>query len=242
MEITKREVIFSAAIVSVMLIIGFLIDNAIRGHLLEKYHVYDTAVQIESQEIFTHGMSTDIGAAFVYGNLQTLDPVSYPNVDGDYYLIEKKVQEYRKHTRTVTETYRDANGKTRTRNKRETYWTWDTIHKEEKSATAISFLDVQFAAGKIPFPTSHHISIVDTGYHKREVYTGIESSFTGTIFTTLKDGTINDTTFHNGLTISETIESLEKGHELLFFWIAWVVFTAGAVIGFYYLENGWLNK
>lgn len=242
MEIKKREVIASVVIVALMLIIGFAISEKIRQSLLEDYQVYDTAAQIDNdKELFEYGMKTNVGYAFVYGELKTLDPVSYPEVSGKYSYIKKEEQEYRRHSRTVTKTYTDSKGKTHTKTKIEYYWTWDTMRTESKTATKISFLDVEFAYAKIPFPSSHQIETVKTGYHKRNVYYGTETDFQGTLFTSLKENTINNTKFYKNQTIVETIENLETGAEIVIFWILWILLIIGLVIGFYYLENKWLD-
>ena len=227
MEIKKREVIASVVIVAFMLIVGFAISEKIRQSLLEDYQVYDTAVQIDDdKELFEYGMKTNVGYSFVYGELKTLDPVSYSEVSGQYSYIKKEEQEYRRHSRTVSKEY---------------YWTWDTMRTESKKATQISFLDVEFAYEKIPFPPSHQLEIVNTGYHKRNVYYGTETDFQGTLFTSLKENTINNTKFYKNQTIAETIENLETGAEIVIFWILWILLIIGLVVGFYYFENKWLD-
>lgn len=242
MEIKKREVIASVVIIAFMLIIGFAISEKIRQSLLEDYQVYDTAAQInDDKELFEYGMKTNVGYAFVYGELKTLDPVSYPEVSGKYSYIKKEEQEYRRHSRTVTKTYTDSNGRTHTKTEIEYYWTWDTMKKESKTATKISFLNVEFAYEKIPFPSSHQLEIVNTGYHERNVYYGTETDFQGTLFTSLKENTINNTKFYKNQTIAETIENLETGVEIVIFWILWILLIIVLVIVFYYFENKWLD-
>lgn len=242
MEIKKREVIASVVIIAFMLIIGFAISEKIRQSLLEDYQVYDTAAQInDDKELFEYGMKTNVGYAFVYGELKTLDPVSYPEVSGKYSYIKKEEQEYRRHSRTVTKTYTDSNGRTHTKTEIEYYWTWDTMKKESKTATKISFLNVEFAYEKIPFPSSHQLEIVNTGYHERNVYYGTETDFQGTLFTSLKENTINNTKFYKNKTIAETIENLETGVEIVIFWILWILLIIVLVIVFYYFENKWLD-
>lgn len=241
MEIKKREIVFSVIIIAVMIIIGFFISNEIHQNLLEKYQEYDTAVQIDSEELFRYGMKTDVGKAFVYGNLKALDPVTYPEIEGEYSYIKREEQEYRRHSRTVEETYKDSEGNTKTRTKIEYYWTWDTMRTESKTSTKISFLDVEFEYGKIPFPSSHEIKTISTGYHKRNIYYGTGTEFEGTIFTTLKENTIEKTSFYRNQTITDTIDSLETGYQLVIFWVCWILFTAALVGGFCYLENKWLD-
>ena len=115
------------------------------------------------------------------------------------------------------------------------------MRTESKAATKISFLDVEFAYKKIPFPSSHRIKIVKTGYHKRNVYYGTETDFQGTLFTSLKENTINNSKFYKNQTIAETIENLETGAEIVIFWILWILLIIVLVIGFYYLDNKWLD-
>ena len=241
MEITKREIIASVVIIGLMLSIGFMISESMQQSLLEQYQVYDTAVQIDSEELFRYGMKTDIGHAFVYGDLKTVDPVTFSEIDGQYSYIKKEEQEYRRHSRTVTRTYTDSNGNTKTKTEIEYYWTWDTMRTETKTSTKISFLNVEFEYSKLPFPSSNYITTLDTGYHKRNVYYGTGIQFKGTIFSTLKGNTINQTSFYEEKTISETIEDLESGYEIILFWIIWIILTAALVVGFYYFENRWLH-
>ena len=241
MTITKREIIASVVIIAVMMILGFAISESIQQNLLEKYQEYDTAVKIDSEELFRHGMKTNIGNAFVYGDLKTVDPVTFSEIGGKYSYVKKEKQEYTKHYRTVTKTYTDANGNTRTKTEKEEYWSWDTVDTQTKTATKITFLNVEFKYSKIPFPSSSYITTLDTGFHKRNVYYGTGTHYKGTIFTILKDNTISETSFYKNRTISETIEHLETGHELVIFWILWIALTIGLCFLFYYFENKWLD-
>ena len=179
--------IFSVVIVAFMLLIGCGISGKIRQSILEDYQKYDTSVQIDTEELFRYGMRTNIGNAFVYGDLKALDPVSFSLVKGKYSYIEENQQKYTMHTRLVT--YTDDDGHTHTRT--EEYWEWDTVHIERKNATKISFLNVKFKYEKIPFPGSHHIATVKTGFHRRNVYYGTDTDYQGTIFTDLRNKTIN---------------------------------------------------
>ena len=140
-EITKREVLVSVIIVSIMLLIGIVIHGNINDQLMLEYQKYNTALQIENDtEIFAYGMRTNIGNAFVYGDLKAVDPVTYPEINGEYSYVEKVKEKYTKHYRTVTKTRTDANGKTHTYTEIEEYWTWDAIDSWSKCSTKITFL------------------------------------------------------------------------------------------------------
>ena len=85
MKITKREVIFSIALICVMFIVGIVLSDKINDDLMEQYQKYNTALQInDDPELFRYGMRTNVGNAFVHGDLAAVDPVSYPEVDGLY--------------------------------------------------------------------------------------------------------------------------------------------------------------
>ena len=89
MEITKREIIISISISAVMLIIGLFISGKITDIQNDRNAEYQKAVHIEDSELFRHGMDTDIGNAFVYGDLQAVDAVTFDEIGGEYLYVEK---------------------------------------------------------------------------------------------------------------------------------------------------------
>ena len=240
-RITKREVLVSIIIISVMLIIGFIIHGNINDALMLEYQEYDTALQIDNDKnIFEYGMRTNVGNAFVYGDLKAIDTVTFDEIGGEYSYVEKIKERYTMHTRTVTKT-RTVNGKTQTYTTTETYWTWDRVGSWDKHSKKISFLDVEFDYGAIRFPSADYITTQKESSKIRYKYYGSPTKCTGTIYTILKDNTISETSFYNNYTIDETIENLESGAELVLFWIVWIVLTCSCVYGFYYLDNRWLE-
>lgn len=232
--ITKREVMASVSIVAVLLLIGLLISNEISNHQLDQNEVYNKAVKIEDSDLFSYGMRTNIGNAFVYGELETVDPVSYPEIDGTYMCIEKVKEKYTKHTRTVTT--RDKKGHTKT--EKETYWTWDTVGREEQCCKQVRFSGMVFPSSKFNLPSSHYIDTLKESRLIRYKYYGTDTTHTGTVFTELKDGTVSDhTEFYKDCTIEETIRMLESLNWSILFWIFWAVLVIVCVFGFYYLDN-----
>ena len=126
MEITKREIIASIAIVAIMFVIGFFISDKITDYENDKNAEYQKAIHIEDSELFQYGMDTNIGNAFICGNLEAVDTVTYPEIGGEYMLVEKVKEKYTMHTRTYTVRV----GKT-TQTRVQTYWTWDRVGSEE---------------------------------------------------------------------------------------------------------------
>lgn len=239
MEITKREVIASISIIAVMLIIGVIISGNIAEKIMDSNEKYNKAIKVEDEELFKYGIRTSSGNAFVYGELEILDPVTYPEIGGEYSYIEKVKEKYTMHTRTVTTT---VNGKTRTKTK--TYWTWDRVGSESIKAKKVKFLGVEFDYAQFLNLDSSYIDTIKESSHIRYKYYGSPIKATGTIFTTLQNNNIgNEIKIYEDMNITETYEYLEEGNGLLFlFWFIWIIVTTGIVYGFYYLDNDWLNK
>lgn len=240
-EITKREILASISIIAVMILIGVLISGKILEHQMDENEVYNKAVKIESTDLFQYGMNTNIGNAFVYGDLEAVDTVTYPEIGGEYMYVEKVKERYTEHTRQVSHT-KTVNGKTQTYYTTETYWTWDRVSSEDKKCKEISFCGSTFKSNKFDIPGTDYIDTIKESNYVRYKYYGTQTKFTGTIFTELKDKTISDNTcFYNNKNIEETVDCLEsEGGEILF-WIFWIIIIIACVFGFYYLDNKWLE-
>ena len=240
-EITKREILASISIIAVMILFGILISSKISECQMDKNEIYNKAVKIESQEMFQYGMDTNVGNAFVYGDLKAVDTVTYPEIGGEYMYVEKIKEQYTMHTRQVAHT-RTVNGKSQTYYTTETYWTWDKVGSEDIKCKEILFCGVIFTSNKIDLPGTDYIDTIKESSHVRYKYYGVDTEYKGTIFTDLRDKTISDnTSFYNNLTIDETIERLESDFPINIFWIFWVILIGGMVFGFYYLDNRWLD-
>ena len=237
-EITKREILASISIIAVMILFGILISSKISEHLMDKNEIYNKAVKIESQDMFQYGMDTNVGNAFVYGDLKAVDTVTYPEIGGEYMYVEKVKERYTMHTKI--ETHTDSNGHSYTTTR--TYWTWDRVGSEDVKCKKISFCGINFDSNKIRFPGSKYIDTIKESSHIRYKYYGVGTKYTGTIFTDLKNHTISDNTrFYNNSTIDQTIERLESSISLVVFWVFWIILIGGIVFIFYYLDNRWLD-
>lgn len=235
-EITKREIIASISIIAVMILIGVLISGKISEHQMDKNEVYNKAVKIENTDLFQYGMDTNVGNAFVYGDLEAVDTVAYPEIGGEYMYVEKVKEKYTMHTRIVTH----SNGKT-TYTTTETYWTWDRVGSEDIKCKEISFCGIIFNSSKFDIPRADYIDTIKESNHVRYKYYGTGTKFTGTIFTELKDKTISDNTNFYNMNIEETVERLESDGGEIVFWILWIILIIICVFGFYYLDNKWLE-
>lgn len=239
--ITSREIIASISIVAVMILIGVLIGEKISEHHADQVEIYNKAAKIESSELFRYGMDTNIGNAFVYGELEAVDTVTYPEIGGEYMSVSKCKEVYTRHTRTVYEYDDDGNV---TGSHEEVYYTWDVVNRDGITCNFVNFCGERFLYGQIYIPNEKYINTIYDNFDRdiRYVYYGSDIKFTGTLFTSLRDGTVSkDTNFYIGLTIQETIEYLQINGGLIAFWIVWVVLIIGMIITFFYFENRWLE-
>lgn len=241
MKITAREVMISIVVAIVWICIGILIHGKITSWEQDKNAEYDKAAQITDQALFRHGMDTNLGNAFVYGELKTRVPVSYPEIPGQYMYVKKVEEHYTMHTRTVT--YTTGSGKSRqTHTRVETYWTWDRVGEESKITDHVVFCGEEFETCKIELPSPEYIDTQEISSYVRFVYSGVPECMNGTVYTELKDKTITDgSRFYEGLTIEEVIEDLETGWQVIVFWVVWIVLLFGILYGFVYMENEWLE-
>ena len=239
--ITKREVLVSISIIAILLMIGVWISGGITEARLDADEMYNKAAKIESADLFEYGMRTNVGNAFVYGDLKAVDTVTFPEIGGEYMYVCKVTERYTKHTRTVTKT-KTVNGETKTYTEEEEYWTWDEINRESQVCDEVIFLDVTFDSNKIDIPIPDYIDTIYESRRIRHNYYGTATEHVGTIFTDLRDNTITDgTNFYKNKTIDETVERLKAIDYTVVFWVIWIIVIGGCVYGFFYIDNRWLE-
>lgn len=240
-EITKHEIIASASIIAILLILGLLLSGKISDYESDKNEMYNKALKVTTKDIFEYGMRTNVGNAFVYGELKAVDTVGFPGIAGEYMYIKRDEERYTKHTRRVSHT-KTVNGKTETYYTTETYWTWDWVGSTSKQCKGLSFNGVVFNVNKIDIPGATYIDTVKESRKLRYKYYGTDTIFTGTIFTELRDNTISDnSSFYKDRNISETFNLLTSGGLVFIFWFFWIILIVGCVYLFYKFDNHWLE-
>ena len=242
-DLTLRELIFSILILGVLFAIGFFASGAIEKHVNDSNLRYNQAVALQSDDEFKHALSTDVGYVFANGTLAADKPVKNEHLDGEWLCVDVKHQRYQMHTRRVAYTVTDSKGRTHTKYRTETYWSWDTVGRSSDHSPTVTYCGVQFDYGKfnygyMPEETSKH----STGYHKRDVVTVVPKTFNATLFGEAKS---NDLVGQNILLVpmsmEEYREDLTNSHAVMIFWILWSVFSVIVLFGFYVIENNWLE-
>lgn len=238
MEVTKREIIVSVSIFSILLIIGLVIFDLFNDSIADSKAMYNKAIKITDEELFKYGMQTNVGNAFIYGGLEAVDPVSYPEIKGDYLFLKKVTERHTKHTRVVTST---VNGKSVSRV--ETYWTWDVINTENKSSSDVKFLNTNFKTSQFNTPNLSHLDTIKESTRIRHKFYGYPAKSDVTIFAYLSNNNIDEkgVNIYNS-TIEETLKYLKSDISSIVFWIIWIIITILCIYLFCKAENDWLKN
>ena len=219
-----------AFIVGLMFLIGSLISKNISEGQKQKEEIYDSAIRITTTEELQEAMNNKVEHCFIYGELKAVDPITCPEIEGEYAYIQKVTKEYKMHTRRNT--YTDKDGKKHT--EKERYWSWDRINSSSSKCTSMSLCGIEFSSEKINLPSSTHIDTIYNGSHIKYEYYGVRSEFTGTAYVNLEDGVMpRYIDFHFNKNIDETIASLKSNLMigLFAFWFFWVLLIAALCYG-----------
>lgn len=183
-KVTPREVIFSILIVGILFSIGFLIASGIKKSVDEKNLKYRQAIQIrDSGTELKQACETDVGDAFVEGDFKAVDTVTWEGLEGEHLWIKRDKEKYTMHTRTVTYTVCCGKGRTSTRTRIETYWTWDVVKTDKKHSKEVSF-----CGNAYPYETFSYDMVSDsrhvknTGWNTRDVFYYLPKDFRGSFF------------------------------------------------------------
>jgi hypothetical protein len=266
-KITKREIQFSIIIICVMICIGFFIGNFISNKVMENDELYYSSTKINNDKNqFDYGMKTSINNTMIYGNFNTDQAVTLPELKNSYLTINRITERYTMHTRVVTH----HSGKT-TYTTVETYYTWDTCNDEYFTSNTCTFLNDKFNPSIFKF-NYELLNLSDTtiqpayqskigscylynnGFFSlvgdlRFEYYIVPKNFNATIFANLKNNSIyginkdSDKIDTYNQTINQVIEDKKNSENkpLIIFWICWSILIIAGVIVFYKYNNTWLE-
>ena len=239
MEITKREILFSIIIISVMIGIGVPIANSIQKHYSNKAISVIESIKVSEPSEFSYIGRTDVGDFMAEGTLSAIDSVSIKDINGYFLKIRKAKEVLTAHTRVVVH----SNGKS-TYTTTQVYYTWDEKQKWCWAADSVKFLGVGFKLSEIKRRDDYnHFKTINESSKVRYVYTVQPTKYKGVLFGNVKNKEYNKLVFKNNTTIDKVVSSSEKKirNSSLIFWILWSILTIGGIVLFYYFENRWLE-
>ena len=265
MTITKREILFCVIIIVIMILCGIFISNAIEKSHLETAEMYYKSLKIDNDaKMFDYNIKTNGGNTLAYGNAKVIDPVSVPEINGDYAVITKYTEMYQKHVDYVTK--EDDEGNTYT--EEVITYSWDQVDTERLKSKSVSFLGHTFSSDIFDLGSGSRLDLEKNvspqfkdlyhwGYLYKDsdwfesvgdirwYYTVVPTEFTGSLFANFvgEDISVKNSVFYKDQTISQVIELKETAGTVgkVLFWVLWIMFSGFAVFMFYYAENHWLE-
>lgn len=238
-EITVREILFSVIIFSFFIGFGVWLSNPILKQVNEDALEVVSCVKVSDPEKFGYIKRTNAGGFLAEGTFVS-DPVSIPDLDGVYMAIKRDKERYTMHTQT----YVVSDGKGHSHVKTRTYWSWDVVHTDKWVSDSITFLNQRFRLKDIKYHwiTTYNKTIKESS-HIRYVYYTHQVSVDGLMRGKADDKSYQNLSFQENATIDKIVKKSEnriKNSPTVFF-VLWIIFTIFAIIGFYAIENRWLE-
>ena len=206
--------------------LGLSISSRIEEKQEMKKEQYENAARIETTEEFAKAIKDGIGYAFIYGELAAVDPITYPEIEGEYLEIKKEKERYVKHVDTIID--KDSDGNV-TGCHTETTYSWETENVERKKCKKATLLGVTIQTSSIELTQKSYITTIDESRNLRYRYYGIENRLKGTLYTKLANNSLEEAKFYENKDIGQTVECLEDGTAVIIFWILWIVLGAACV-------------
>lgn len=241
--ITKREILVAISITLILIAVGFFISNGIDNGINEKNEKYYKALKIDNnEEQFKYAISTNVGYTLIQGKVQTIEPVSISDIEGQYFYIKKVKEKYTMHTRQVAHT-RQVGNRTETYYTTEVYYTWDYAGSEEFHVDKFEYLGVEFNYGTIKFNNSEYKETIKTSSDTRYKYYIIPVEFEGSLFANIYNNSINENEFYNNKDIKTIMNQKENERRtsIMVFWILWIIFICFIDFAYVYLDNTYLE-
>lgn len=243
-QITKREMLVSLAILFIGLALGFCISTGIADSVDAANEKYFKSLKInDNAEMFNYGFDTKVGYMLSTGVARVVDPVSIPDIEGQYAEIRKVEEEYTRHTRQVAKT-KVVNGQTVTYYETEVYYTWDWENEWNWKSTRFIFLERDFDYKYLdPYTYQSELKIIKQDINTRFVYYVAPIEYYGSMFLNVQEDNFYEFHFFCGSSYEDIIASKENESRTsaITFWIIWIFFLLIIIFFYVYMDNNYLE-
>lgn len=126
----------------------------------------------------------------------------------------------------------------------EEYWTWDYAGEEDFHIDRFKYLGQEFKYGEIKFNNIEYKETINESYYVRYVYYVIPSEFYGSLFTYIKNNTINDNQFYENKSIEDVISQKEDEPQkyIIIFWTLWIIVVIIIIVMYVCLKKQMLKR
>ena len=243
-QITKREILVSLAILFIGLALGFCISTGIADSVDAANEKYFKSLKInDNAEMFNYGFDTKVGYMLSTGVARVVDPVSIPDIEGQYAEIRKVEEEYTRHTRQVQKS-KIVNGETVYYYETEVYYTWDWEDEWNWKSTRFIFLEKDFEYKYLdPYTYQRELKTIKQDSNTRFVYYVAPTEYYGSIFLNAQGNNFYDFQFFRNSSYVEVVEAKENDgrSSAIAFWIFWIILLFFGICFYVFLDNHYLE-
>lgn len=226
MVMDNKPLIIAIGIFLVGMIITVIVSDKVRGYSMDIAHVYNTSIIIDDTELLDYAMETSQGVVITGGIFEAIQPVNFPEMNDRYMIVHRTTQEYRRHTRTVT----DSDGRTRT----EVYWTWDNVGYKTISSKTLKFRGKEYMVDIFKFPSYNLSGYHYVHSHMRYDYDVVDIKTSGNFIAKAQNNTLTDAFGNGRINIQhKSYEKIKKYGEwvelknIILLWVASIVLFGG---------------
>lgn len=243
-QITKREILVSLAILFIGLALGFCISTGIADSVDAANEKYFKSLKInDNAEMFNYGFDTKVGYMLSTGVARVVDPVSIPDIEGQYAEIRKVEEEYTRHTRQVQKS-KIVNGETVYYYETEVYYTWDWEDEWNWKSTRFVFLEKDFEYKYLdPYTHQRELKTIKQDSDTRFVYYVAPTEYYGSMFLNAQGDKFYEFQFFSGSSYENviTVKETEGASSASVFWIFWIGFLFFGIYFYVFLDNHYLE-
>lgn len=146
-NVTWKTIVRTILVMGLALLISFAwvnISNSVTEGIIARNERLSNMIKVTDNDVLKYCINSQVNEFLIRGNAKAVQPVSLPELKGEYSYIKKTKYHYESHTETYTETYTDSNGKTHTRTRTKTVWDWEYKDSWKWSTETVILLNEEF--------------------------------------------------------------------------------------------------
>lgn len=207
-------------------------------------------IRVTDSETLNYCKNSKVEQFLIHGIAKANEPVSLPELNGQYSYIEKVKYKYESHIETYTVTISDGNGKSHVETRIRTVWDWERKDSETYSTNNVILLNNLFTFNNTS-SRSHSISFNDyenkdisnsyksnryyyTNKNTRYEYYVIPLEYTTTF---ISDNNFNMINGFNDSSIEEVIKIKETTPIIIIFYIIIFIMVISGILFLIYWEE-----
>lgn len=146
-NVTWKTIARTLLVTIIVIILSFSFINLsshIADSINEESEWVNNMIKVTEPETLEYCVTTQQNNFLIRGLAVANDPVTLPELKGNFTAIRKIKYHYESHQETYTETYIDSKGNTKTRTRTRTVWDWERKGHDDYTASTVYLLGKSF--------------------------------------------------------------------------------------------------